>query len=170
MPAGSAAVISIAATGKVAPSHLVTRSGGRPGDLVLVTGRLGGSIGGKHLTFTPRLAEAAWLVRQLKPTAMMDLSDGVAKDLPRLAKASGLGFSLDREAVPRSRGCTVEQALGDGEDFELLFTLPPRKWTARAAAVWKDAFPKLPLTVIGELVEGAGEDLTGGWDHFAPAR
>ncbi|BCU76528.1 thiamine-phosphate kinase [Luteolibacter sp. LG18] len=170
VPAGSAAVISIAATGKVAPGHLITRSGGRPGDLVLVTGKLGGSIGGKHLSFTPRLAEAAWLVRHLKPTAMMDLSDGVAKDLPRLAKASGLGFTLDRTAVPRTKGCSVEQALGDGEDFELLLTLPARKWTARAAAAWKEAFPKLTLTVIGRLVEGQGEALAGGWDHFGAAK
>ncbi|MFD0893149.1 thiamine-monophosphate kinase [Luteolibacter ambystomatis] len=167
VPAGSAAVISIAATGTVVPSHITLRSGGRPGDLVLVTGRLGGSIRGKHLTFTPRLEEAAWLVRHLKPTAMMDLSDGVAKDLPRLAKASGLGFQLDREAVPRTRGCTVEQALGDGEDFELLFTLPPRKWNTRTIAAWNEAFPKLPLTVIGKLSEGAEERLEGGWDHFA---
>lgn len=167
VPAGSAAVISIAATGKVLPSHLTLRSGGRPGDLVLVTGKLGGSIHGRHLTFTPRLAEAAWLVRHLKPTAMMDLSDGVAKDLPRLAKASGLGFQLDREAIPRTRGCTVDEALGDGEDFELLFTLPSRRWTSRAAAAWRAAFPKLPLTVIGRLVEGTGDGLTGGWDHFA---
>jgi thiamine-monophosphate kinase len=167
VPEGSAAVISIAATGKVTRKHVVLRSGGEPGDLVLVTGRLGGSLAGKHLNFKPRLEEAAWLVRHLKPSAMMDLSDGVAKDLPRLAKASGCGFALDENAVPRTRGCTVQQALGDGEDFELLFTLRSRRWTQAAEAAWRGAFPKLPLTVIGFLTESASSPkLRGGWDHF----
>jgi thiamine-monophosphate kinase len=167
VPEGSAAVISIAATGKVERRHLVLRSGGQPGDLVLVTGRLGGSLAGKHLTFTPRLVEAAWLTHHLKPTAMMDLSDGVAKDLPRLAKASGCGFTLDEKAVPRTCGCTAQQALGDGEDFELLFTLKPRQWTDSIQDAWREAFPKLPLTVIGTLsAEPTQNSLSGGWDHF----
>lgn len=167
VPEGSAAVISIAATGQVERRHLVLRSGGKPGDLVLVTGRLGGSLAGKHLNFTPRLEEAAWLVRHLRPTAMMDLSDGVAKDLPRLAKASGCGFTLDEEAVPRTRGRTLQQALGDGEDFELLFTLKPGQWTASIRTAWHEAFPKVPLTVIGALSAGpAPANLSGGWDHF----
>lgn len=167
VPDGSAAVISIAATGSVARRRLTLRSGGRPGDLIAVTGKLGGSFAGRHLTFAPRVAEAAWLIDRLRPTAMMDLSDGVAKDLPRLAAASGCGFALDRTALPRHRGCTVEQALGDGEDFELLVTLPPSRWNERAASDWRTAFPKLPLTIIGRLVPTAeGETLTGGWDHF----
>jgi thiamine-monophosphate kinase len=168
VPDGSAAVISIAATGSVARRRLTLRSGGRPGDLIAVTGKLGGSFAGRHLTFTPRVAEAAWLIDRLRPTAMMDLSDGVAKDLPRLATASGCGFTLDRPALPRHRGCTVDQALGDGEDFELLLTLPPGRWNEQAARDWKAAFPKLPFTIIGRLVPaGDGETLTGGWDHFA---
>jgi len=168
VPQGSAAVLSIAATGTVARGRMVRRSGGKPGDLIVVTGRLGGSLAGRHLTFTPRLKEAAWLVRHLKPTAMMDLSDGVAKDLPRLAKASGCGFQLDRAALPKHRGCTIDQALGDGEDFELLFTLPPRRWNPAALAAWKNAFPKLPLTVIGRLgPAGESSQLSGGWDSFA---
>ena len=89
LPAG--AMISVSGEGRVDRNRLVLRSGGRPGDLVLVTGRLGGSIHGKHLTFAPRLAEAAWLAARLRPTAMMDLSDGLAKDLPRLAAMSGCG-------------------------------------------------------------------------------
>lgn len=167
VPEGSAAVLSIAATGTVDRKHLVLRSGGKPGDLVLVTGRLGGSITGKHLSFTPRLAEAAWLVRHLKPSAMMDLSDGVAKDLPRLAKASGCGFQLDVDAVPTNRGCSIGQALGDGEDFELLFTLPASRWSEAAAAAWKGEFSKLPLTVIGQLaVPSEVTAIAGGWDSF----
>jgi thiamine-monophosphate kinase len=163
LPAG--AVISVAGEGRVGRRDLVLRSGGKPGDLLLVTGRLGGSIRGKHLGFTPRLAEAAWLVRHLRPSAMMDLSDGLAKDLPRLADASGCGFELGE--VPANSGCGRQQALGDGEDYELLLAVPPQRWQA-AAAAWAAAFPRLPLSVIGRLREpGQAPRLHGGWDHFS---
>lgn len=167
VPEGSAAMISIAATGLVDRKHLVLRCGGRPGDLILVTGKLGGSITGKHLSFTPRQAESQWLVHHAKPSAMMDLSDGLAKDLPRLAKASDCGFQIDSNKIPKTRGCTLEQALGDGEDFELLLTLSPKKWP-QLSAKWNAAFPKLPLTVIGQLTGSTGKQaaLTGGWDPF----
>src|SRR5690606_21847998 len=108
----------VAATGHVAREHLVTRSGGRAGDGIFVTGALGGSIRGKHLTFTPRLDASAWLVRQFLPTAMMDLSDGLAKDLPRLASASGCGYFIEPAWLPLTDGCTPAEALGDGEDYE----------------------------------------------------
>lgn len=161
------AVISVAGEGSVERKNLVLRSGGKPGDLVVVTGRLGGSIKGKHLTFTPRLAEAAWLVKNLRPTAMMDLSDGLAKDLPRLAAASQCGFEC-RGELPANTGCSREQALGDGEDYELLLTVPEKRWKA-AAGAWREAFPKLPLTAVGRLTEpGKGMQLLGGWDHFKP--
>ena len=164
LPAGGA-LISVAGEGSVERKHLILRSGGKPGDLVLVTGRLGGSITGKHLSFTPRLAEAAWLVEHLRPTAMMDLSDGVAKDLPRLAAASGCGFELG-DKLPANKGCSRVQALGDGEDYELLLTAPESRWKAVSGA-WRAAFPRLPLTPIGRLTEpGHGAALTGGWDHF----
>jgi thiamine-monophosphate kinase len=160
----SGAMISVAGEGRVERKHLVLRSGGKPDDLVVVSGRLGGSIHGKHLKFTPRLAEAAWLVRHVRPSAMMDLSDGLAKDLPRLAEASGCGFELGD--VPASRGCTRTQALGDGEDYELLFTVSPRRWKT-SAGQWPVGFPG--LTVIGRLTpSGTGMSLSGGWDHFSP--
>lgn len=163
VPEGSAAVISVAATGSVARGKVVMRSGGRPGDGIWVTGRLGGSLAGKHLTFLPRVIEGSWIAWNLRPTAMMDLSDGLAKDLPRLAQSSGCGFRIDREAVPCTEGCDLDQALTDGEDFELLFTAP-------ADVVidgWEKMFPNLKLTRIGELVsDGEGENLEGGWDHF----
>ncbi len=166
VPDGSAAVISIAATGKVSRSHLVLRSTARAGDAVVVTGRLGGSITGKHLDFTPRIGEAAWLVRHFKPSAMMDLSDGLGKDLPRLAAASGCGFRIDESSLPVSPDCTPDQAIGDGEDFELLFTLPSVQ-VADLLARWSVEFPDLPLTVIGEMTAGGeGMPLKGGWDHF----
>ena len=166
LPAG--ALISVAGEGSVERKHLVLRSTGKPGDIIAVTGKLGGSITGKHLSFTPRLAEAAWLVRHLLPSAMMDLSDGLAKDLPRLAAASRCGFELDPHSLPLTPGCTPQQALGDGEDYELLLAIPQRRWKASAAAR-KTAFPQLPLTPIGRLTPPGKKPptLPGGWDHFA---
>ena len=102
----------------------VLRSGGRPGDALFVTGLLGGSLAGKHLDFTPRLAEARWLTQHFHLRAMMDLSDGLGADLPRLAAASGCGFELGE--IPCTPGCSRDSALGDGEDFELLFAAGPR--------------------------------------------
>jgi thiamine-monophosphate kinase len=166
VPDGSAAVISIAATGRVSRSHLVLRSTARVGDVVVVTGSLGGSIRGKHLDFIPRVREAAWLVRHFKPTAMMDLSDGLGKDLPRLAAASGCGFWIDQSSLPVSLDCTPDEAISDGEDFELLFTLPSGE-VADLFEKWSAEFPELSLTVIGKMTDrGDGMSLKGGWEHF----
>jgi thiamine-monophosphate kinase len=168
VPPGSAAVISIAATGSVRREHLVPRGTGKAGQILLVTGSLGGSPGGKHLHFTPRLRESGWLVSHFKPAAMMDISDGLAKDLPRLAAASGCGFTLDRSALPLTPGSTVEQALNDGEDFELLLAMEPERVPGLLTA-WVAEFSDPPLTPIGRLVAaGEGESLSGGWDHFQP--
>ncbi len=167
VPPGSAAVISIAATGSVCRGQVVLRSTAKPSDILLVTGRLGGSLRGKHLHFTPRITEANWLVSNYKPTAMMDISDGLAKDLPRLAAASSCGFVIDHSAIPLTSGSTLSQAMGDGEDFELLFAIEPAH-VAELLARWHAFFPDLPLTQIGKLVSnGSGESMTGGWDHFA---
>lgn len=143
--------LNIALTGKVERRRCVLRSGGKTGDRLFVTGRLGGSIAGKHLDFAPRLAEARWLVEHFSIHAMMDLSDGLGSDVPRLAAASGCGFELVPESLPRTPGCTVEQALGDGEDFELLLAVAPRD-AAPLQAAWAKQFPKLPLTEIGRLI------------------
>ncbi|MCX6879785.1 MAG: thiamine-phosphate kinase [Verrucomicrobia bacterium] len=167
VPPPSAALISIAATGSVRREHLTRRSTAKSGQSLLVTGRLGGSRHAKPLDFTPRLEETNWLVSNFKPTAMMDLSDGLARDLPRLAAASGCGYVLEWDALPVTPGCTVEQALGDGEDFEMLLAVESARVSALLAA-WALAFPGLPLTRIGRLVgAGAGECLHGGWEHFS---
>lgn len=165
IPAGSAAVISIAATGRVERDQVVLRSTGRAGDALMVTGRLGGSIHGKHLHFTPRIREAAWLVKHFKPRAMMDLSDGLAKDLPRMAAASGTGWRLDEPAVPLTPDCTLAQALGDGEDFELLFAVDPSQADDLLTA-WP--FSDVPLTRIGSLErpDSTPPPVSGGWEHF----
>jgi thiamine-monophosphate kinase len=166
VPPAGVPVISIAATGSVRREHLVLRSTAKAGQTLLVTGTLGGSLQAKHLDFTPRIQEATWLAAHFKPSAMMDLSDGLARDLPRLAAASGCGFVLAEAALPRSPGCSLAQALGDGEDFELLVAMDPARVLALLDA-WSVVFPGLPLTVIGRLVEaGGGGSLVGGWDHF----
>ncbi len=167
VPAGSAAVISIAATGSVLRENLVLRSTASPGDTLFVTGRLGGSLAGKHLDFTPRIAEAAWLTSHFRPTAMMDLSDGLGKDLPRLAAASNCGFFIEEAALPLSENCTAAQAIGDGEDFELLFAIAPDQ-AGEMIRQWREKFPEIPLTAIGKTTPpGAGMSLNGGWDHFS---
>ena len=168
VPPGSVPVIAVAATGSVRRGQLVLRSTAKPGHVLLVPGTLGGSRHGKHLQFTPRLEASQWLVSHFRPTAMMDLSDGLAKDLPRLAAACGCGFVIDEAALPLSTDCTIAQALGDGEDFELLLGMEAARVPALLAA-WGVVFPELPLTAIGRLVEpGCGGSLAGGWDHFAP--
>jgi thiamine-monophosphate kinase len=164
------AVISVAMTGEVEPEMYVGRGGGRPGDLLYVTGVLGGSLkAGWHLRFRPRLHEARWLAGKFRLRAMMDLSDGLAADLPRLARASEAGFVLDRASVPRRRGATLKQALGDGEDFELLFALAPSD-AAVLEKAWSRRWPDLRLTCVGRLEKPSmhvGLDRVRGFDHFA---
>lgn len=165
LPAGGARVISVAGTGSVAENELVLRSGGQPGDFLFVTGKLGGSLAGKHLDFSPRLPEARWLTKNFRPSAMMDLSDGLARDLPRLARASGCGFAITPDAIPRNTDCALENVLGDGEDYELLFSINPESAKALQKN-WPLHFPELELTKIGHFQTGKIGEIAGGWEHF----
>ncbi len=144
------AVISVSLAGIVEKNRWVGRAGGKPGDDLFVTGRLGGSLGGRHLKFAPRIAEARWLTKSFRIHAMMDLSDGLGADLPRLARASKIGFTIDRESLPRNPGCTIDDAISNGEDYELLFAVASRD-RKRLEAAWKKRFPKLLLSRIGKL-------------------
>ena len=144
------AAISVSVTGSVEKNRWTGRSGGKAGDDLFVTGRLGGSLAGRHLTFVPRLAEARWLTKNFRVHAMMDLSDGLGADLPRLARASKVGFEIDRDALPVNRGCTMDDAISNGEDYELLFAIAPRD-RSRLEKAWKRKFPRVPLTRIGAL-------------------
>jgi thiamine-monophosphate kinase len=145
----------------------ILRSGAGEGDAIAVTGRLGGSFAsGRHLRFVPRVKEALWLRRALPPTAMMDLSDGLAADLPRLAACSGLGFELDFASLPRARACGVHEALTDGEDYELLFTFPAKKWPSLEKN-WKRQFPSVRLSKIGRITRSGQTSLEmAGFAHF----
>jgi len=157
--------ISVALAGEVERRRCVFRFGGRPGDKLYVTGRLGGSLAGRHLVFEPRVAQARWLAENFRIHAMMDLSDGLGADLPRLARASRCGFRLDEFALPLNPGCTAHHAISDGEDYELLFGLAPRE-SAKLETLWPRHFPKLPLTQIGELTRSRAPK-SHGYDHFA---
>ena len=102
----------------------------------------------------------------------MDLSDGLGADLPRLARASSLGFSIDERALPVSRGCTVQQAISDGEDYELLFAVS-RRDRARLERMWHRKFPKLELTRIGSLHQRSKlkhQAFLRGYVHFRQRR
>ncbi len=156
-------VVSIAVLGRA--ERPVLRSGGNPGDLLVVTGRLGGqAASGYTAEITPRIAEGRSLAQVA--SAMIDLSDGIASDAARLAEESGCGAVVELALLPRSEGATVEQAACGGEDFELLAAIDP------AATVPAN----VPVTVVGRLVEGSGLRLVDpdgvtadlhGWDHFA---
>ena len=177
-------LISIALLGTVPRGRQILRSGAKQGDAIFVTGELGGSIAGKHLDFTPRLAEACWLADHFDVHALMDLSDGLAGDLPHILRASGVGAELLKTAVPVSRAAklrTAEKppfvaALTDGEDFELLFTLASKD-AVKVVDGWKQAFPEVKLSCIGRIIEGSGVIIrdrngimplkSGGYVHFA---
>jgi thiamine-monophosphate kinase len=138
------------ATGVVPAGRAVLRSGAKTGDRIYVTGELGGSINGKHLDFEPRVPEGIWLREGGWPHAMMDISDGVARDLPRLCCASGVGAVLRERSIPVSpAAASWHAALCDGEDYELLFTVDASR-ASEFETAWR-SFSKLRCTCIGEM-------------------
>jgi thiamine-monophosphate kinase len=188
-------LIAVTVLGEVAPRRAVRRSGARPGDLVYASGTLGEAALGldqlrrlralarpanaalrKHLYPEPRLALGQWLAEKRFATAMMDLSDGLSSDLPRLCSAGGVGATIDSNRLPlaslndRPRALTV--ALHGGDDYELLFTVRPGK-----ATLLPGHFRGVKLTRIGKitrerkiLLQEADGGTTplgpGGWDPF----
>jgi thiamine-monophosphate kinase len=181
-------LISIALIGTVARGKQISRSGAKIGDAIFITGELGGSLAEKHLEFEPRIAEAHWLAENFSIHSMIDLSDGLAGDLPHVLKASGVGAELLKSAIPVSREAKLAAkknsatkpafaaALMDGEDFELLFTIAAKS-AVKLLDTWKKEFPKLKLSCIGKIVSGDGiliRDKSGshklnahGYVHFA---
>jgi thiamine-monophosphate kinase len=160
--------LSVSLTGTVPKNRLKLRTEAKPGDLICVTGKLGGSLkSGRHLGFTPRLKEGQWLGSRNEVTAMMDLSDGLGSDLPKLAAESGCSFRIDPDSLPRHRGCTIAEAFADGEDYELLLTVSPKAWPSLMKH-WKVHFPSTPMTCIGRMTEGdlTPTPLPSGYDHL----
>jgi len=98
----------------------------------------------------------------------MDLSDGLGADLPRLARASKVGFTIDKDSLPLNPGAKIDNAISDGEDYELLFAIARRE-RARLQKSWRKKFPKLKLTRIGSLNRKSkieNRKLRGGYIHF----
>jgi thiamine-monophosphate kinase len=175
--------ISVTVIGFVEKSRAASRRGGRSGDDLFVTGRLGGALKQKHLKFIPRIVESRWLTKNFSIHAMMDLSDGLGADLPRLAAASKVGFDIDLENLPSAHGATIDNAISEGEDYELLFAISARDRKSLERQ-WLRKFPKLRLTRIGSLnrkspatdpkerpgFPTANRKLPGGYVHFQQPR
>jgi len=190
----------------VAPrtGRAVLRPGARPGDLIYVSGNLGEAEFGLHLLKRsrrlvdpqnpltrrhfypePRLALGQWLAKNRLASAMMDLSDGLSSDLPRLCAASGVGARVEAEKMPRTRNANTVRKLGldhsalalhGGDDYELLFTVPPQR-----AKSLPRSFQGVKLTTIGRITQkaklvvceenGCERPLAAsGWDPFREAR
>jgi thiamine-monophosphate kinase len=170
-------VVTVTILGRSGDIKPVTRTGAKPGDGIFVTGPLGGSILGRHMTFEPRVQ----LGRQLAATgatAMIDLSDGLSRDLRHICEQSGVGAIILAEDIPvhddaiemrRDGHSPLEHALHDGEDYELLYTVSlPANWPPFDAA--------LLGTCIGVITSDSGILLQAsdgtqvpldpkGWEH-----
>jgi thiamine-monophosphate kinase len=167
-------LINISVVGEAARDMAILRSGAHPGDALFVTGRLGEAQYGlqllqdhskrirpddprlrKHFYPQPRLGVGQWLAKQRLATAMMDLSDGISSDLPKLCEASGVGACLNEPALPvvkihqkdrRKKFNAIDLALHGGDDYELLFTV-----ASKNLAQIPKAIASVPVTRIGEI-------------------
>ncbi|MDD2762503.1 MAG: thiamine-phosphate kinase [Opitutaceae bacterium] len=148
--------------GEAAGPRVVPRTGAHRGDWIYVTGTLGGSLLGRHWRFTPRLAAGAWLAHRREVRAMMDVSDGLARDLHALTPpgavpaltAAAIPVSPDARRQARHTGHTpLHHALSDGEDYELLFAVAARADRTALERAWQRAFPRLRLTCIGRFAD-----------------
>lgn len=150
-------VVDVAILGAVSAASLTLRSGAKVGDVLFVTGRLGGSYrSGRHARFLPRLREAQALLRRVRVHAMMDLSDGLAADLWQMSRASRVTLRVAWDRIPVSRDAeSIRHAMTDGEDFELLFAVG-----ARDAGRVPSRVGACPITRIGAVVgRGVGVEV-----------
>lgn len=170
---GECAALTI--LGEVEPDKVCLRKNARPGDAIMVTGELGDTFfSGHHLDFVPRLGEGRFLAENGFSCCMMDISDGLAADLPKLLAASQVNCDIYLDRLPCRNHCPAINALSDGEDYELLFTLPQEKVELLQQKWHFDT----PLTQIGRISDGDGRisywdagkiiQLNGvtGYEHF----
>ena len=161
--------VTVAMTGMMNGIRPALRAGAAPGDVIAITGSLGGSILGKHLRFEPRIAEGRFLADR-GVSALIDISDGLSGDLTRICEESGLRFKIGAdiaaESVPVSKSArrlaklegqgaerALHHALHDGEDYELLFIVKPNRWK-RIVEEWPFEVPIRALGVMRPLEKG----------------
>ncbi len=192
--AGGLVVADIVLLGSVPKGRSLLRSGARPGDLIYVTGALGGSAaellalehrpaafrknveagqGHPHLYPEPRIAAGRKLMRGRLATSAIDLSDGLSTDLAHLCEESGLAAEVDADLLPIDARATLEQALHGGEDYELLFTADPKTVVpSPLGGVLTHAIGRMKKRRRGPLVQMTGHAgkrtalAAGGWEHF----
>jgi thiamine-monophosphate kinase len=191
-------VVDVTATGSVHRRRVLTRAGARAGDDLYVTGTLGGAAAGlrtlsaasaspprraepvtdrcvmRYLRPEPRTRFGVMLGRNRAARACVDLSDGLADGIRQIGEASGLGAIIEVDALPIEEGATLRDALGGGEDYELLFAVSPRMRSRLKNA--RRLASDLTVTRIGRLTtdramllsrNGHTEELPAGFDHFA---
>lgn len=168
---GGKLVVTVTILGRSGGVKPITRSGARIGDAIYVTGPLGGSILGRHMTFKPRVAMGRQLAERGDVTAMIDLSDGLSRDLRHLCRESGVGAVVEAAAIPvhedaielrRDGHSPLEHALHDGEDYELLFTGPPEC----SMPVKRIGTITAATSIVLAHVDGNHEPLDPkGWEH-----
>ncbi|MDD5680106.1 MAG: thiamine-phosphate kinase [Candidatus Omnitrophica bacterium] len=167
-------ICDVCVIGEIEKKFLKKRSGAKIGDKIYVTGALGGSIKGRQYDFTPRVIPARVLVRNFQVNSMIDISDGLSSDLVHITESGNVGAVIYESRIPVSRACkSVKEALADGEDFELLFTMPQE--------ISEDVLGKrlgVPVRMIGEIrnkregvriidKKGKKRELkTSGYKHF----
>lgn len=141
-------VINIALMGEVERKNLVLRSGAKDKDAIFMTGSIGGSLKGRHLAFMPRLDETRFLVKNFRINSMIDISDGLLADLGHILESSNVGAVIYEKAIPISKDAEdFKNALSDGEDFELIFTIS-RSEERRLMKTWPF---KTRISRIGEI-------------------
>jgi thiamine-monophosphate kinase len=164
-------IADVTCCGRLARGKALLRSGAKPGQRIFVTGKLGAAAhafaAGRPILPVPRL-EAGIALRKLGISAAIDLSDGLSLDLARLCRASNVAAEISANRLPVARRATLDEALNGGEDYELLFTAPPK-------LIVPAAIGKLAISEIGVVTRGPagvvlldGRSLQSkGFDHFA---
>ena len=155
-------VVNVTMYGKNEGLKPISRSGAKVDDVIMITGALGGSILGKHITFKPRLKEGLLLNKKFNINSMIDISDGLAADLGHILEESRVGavlyegevpISADAKRLARKTGLSaLHHALHDGEDYELLFTLSGKESKRLLAS---RSFPAR-LSKIGHINKSKG--------------
>lgn len=188
---GEALSLHVFGIGSLPHGQALLRSGVQNNDIIYASGSFGGSILGRHLNITPRIREGIWLREQNVPVhAMIDVSDGLVSELVHLAMQSRVQLHITGSTIPihpdahtyaeQTENSALWHALNDGEDFELLFSVPQTQ-ARQLEQMWKKQFD-VPLTAIGHASDAKqprvllrnNQDLTiydanhqGGFEHLS---